>query len=219
MKHVAIFDLDGTLVDTPRAIVDTFVATFESLGEAARDAADIRATIGRPLEQAFAMLLGIPSEDARVGACVGQYQVLFREVILPRAETLVFPGVVTGLTALRNRQITLAVATNKFYSSAEALLKAANLWDYFSVVVGADQVCRPKPHPESGYIIMQRLDIPADRAVMVGDTTHDLLMVKAAGMRSVAVTYGIHDRQQLQLADPTWVAESFDEAVTAIVSS
>jgi phosphoglycolate phosphatase len=216
MNNVAIFDLDGTLVDTPRAIVATFTATFAHMGAQACDAAEIRATIGLPLEKAFSKLLGVALDDDRVAQGVRQYQLLFKEIVLPRAEELIFPGVADGLSTLTDQGFTLAVATSKFYASADALLKAAGLRDRFSVLVGADQVTQPKPDPESGYLIMRKLGVPAERVVMVGDTTHDLLMAKAAGMRSVALTYGVHSRQQLQEADPTWIADTFDDAVRVI---
>lgn len=216
MNNVAIFDLDGTLVDTPRAIVDTFTATFAYMGVPACEAADIRATIGLPLEKAFSQLMGVPLDDDKVTLSVRQYQFFFKEIVLPKAEELIFPGVVDGLSTLRDQGFILTVATSKFYASADALLKAAGLRDKFSVLIGADQVSQPKPHPESGYVIMQKLGIPAERAVMVGDTTHDLLMAKAAGMRSVAVTYGVHSLRQLQSVEPTWIARTFDDAVRVI---
>jgi phosphoglycolate phosphatase len=216
MTHVAIFDLDGTLVDTPRAIVETFTATFASMRVEACDAAAIRATIGLPLERAFGNLLTVASDDALVARAVAQYQVLFRELILPRAAALVFPGVAEGLATLRDQGFALAVATSKFYSSAHALLEAAGLRDHFGVVVGADQVTHPKPHPEMGRVVMRRLGIPAQRAVMVGDTTHDLLMAKAAGMRSIAVTYGVHGVRELRSVDPTWIADTFDEVLSCV---
>lgn len=216
MTNVAIFDLDGTLVDSPRAIVETFTAAFASMDVEPRAAAAVRATIGLPLEQAFSKLLDVPLDDAQVARGVKQYQLLFREIILPRASQLVFPGVAQGLTTLRDQGIALAIATSKFYKSAHALLEAAALRDYFAVVVGADQVRNPKPHPEAGQLIMGRLDTSAERAVMVGDTTHDLLMAKAAGMRSVAVTYGIHSVAELTEAEPTWIADTFAGAVQYI---
>jgi hypothetical protein len=96
MTRVAMFDLDGTLVDSPRAIVETFAAAFEAMGVAPRAAEDVRATIGLPLEQAFATLLGVARDDARVTEGVARYQEAFRTVILPRARSLVFPGVEEG---------------------------------------------------------------------------------------------------------------------------
>jgi len=147
---------------------------------------------------------------------VWHYQVSFRELILPRARELIFPEVKDGLTTLRDEGFSLAVATSKFYASADALLTAAGLRDLFSVVVGADQVTQPKPHPEMGQVIMRKLGGSAERAIMVGDTTHDLLMAKAAGMRSVAVTYGVHSAQELKSAEPTWIADTFDDVLTCL---
>jgi phosphoglycolate phosphatase len=216
MTYLVIFDLDGTLVDTPRAIVEAFTATFVSMAVDAPDAAAIRVTIGLPLERAFSTLLGVPPEDDKVTLGVKQYQVLFRELILPQATTLVFPGVAAGLAALRGQGFTLAVATSKFYTSADALLKAAGLRDHFSMVVGADQVTHAKPHPEMGQLIIRELGVPPACAMMVGDTTHDLLMAAAIGIRSVAVTYGVHSVQELRSSNPTWLADTFDEVLTHV---
>jgi len=211
-----IFDLDGTLLDTPRAIVETFTAVFAAMGVPARDAAAIRATIGLPLEQAFSKLMGVALDDDRVAHGIKHYQVLFKELVLPRASSLIFPGVAEGLTALRSQGVSLAVATSKFYASADALLKAAGLRDHFTVVIGADQVTEPKPSPEMGLLIMDKLGVLAERAVMVGDTTHDLVMAKAAGMRSVAVTYGVHSVQELKSSEPTWIADTFGDVMSCV---
>lgn len=216
MTHLVAFDLDGTLVDTPTGIVRAFTAAFAAMGAPAGDPAAIRATIGLPLEQAFVSLLGIAPDDARVAEGVRQYQAAFRELVLPLAAELVFPGVATGLDALRDSGFTLAVATSKFSASAEALLQAAGLREAFAMVVGADQVTHPKPHPETGQVILRTLGFAADRAFMVGDTTHDLLMAQAAGMRSIAVTYGVHSVEQLTTADPTWLADTFEDVITCV---
>ncbi|MBW4597761.1 MAG: HAD family hydrolase [Brasilonema angustatum HA4187-MV1] len=216
MKNSVIFDLDGTLIDTPRAIVETFAATFVSIGAPVCEAKDIRATIGLPLEQAFSKLIGVPLNNNLVSQGVQQYLVLFKELILPKAEELIFPGVKDGLTAFLDQGFLLAVATSKFQASAEALLQAAGLHGYFSIVVGADQVAQPKPNPESGYLIMEKLGVQAEQTVMVGDTTHDMLMAKAAGINSLAVTYGVHNLEKLKSSYPTWIVDTFDDVVATI---
>ena len=210
MKSAVVFDLDGTLIDTPRGIVESFTAALISMNVAVSDPAAIRATIGLPLEQAFANLLGVDKADDQVGLGIKQYQICFKEIVLPKAQELIFPGVVEGLALLKAQGFILAVATSKFYASAEALLKAAGLWDYFHLVIGADQVTHPKPHPEMGELVMRKLGILAENTVMVGDTTHDILMAKGANIRSIAVTYGVHDLEKLQSAEPTWIVDSFD---------
>jgi phosphoglycolate phosphatase len=219
MSAVAVFDLDGTLIDTPRGIVDTFTAAFAAMGLDTPDPAEVRATIGLPLEQAFGKLMGVTPDDERVAEGIRQYQRKFRDIVLPRAVELLFPGVADGLAALRDQGMPLAVATSKFYASADALLTAAALRDLFDVVVGADQVTRPKPHPESGQMVLRELGVPAERAVMVGDTTHDLLMARACGMRSIAVTYGVHSVHELRTADPTWLVDTFDDVLVRLTAA
>ncbi|NBE93220.1 HAD family hydrolase [Nonomuraea sp. KC401] len=216
MSHLTVFDLDGTLVDTPRAIVETFTGAFGALGVAAPGPAVIRATIGLPLERAFGDLLAAAPDGELVAQGIRHYQHLFKEIILPRAGELVFPGVAEGLDMLRARGGTLAVATSKFHASADALLRAAGLRDRFALVVGADQVSRPKPDPESGLLVLRTLGVHARHAVMVGDTAHDVHMANAAGMRSIAVTYGVHGADELALAGPTWIAGTFAEVVALL---
>jgi phosphoglycolate phosphatase len=218
MTYVVVFDLDGTLVDTPSAIVETFTAAFAAMGVPYPDVSAIRATIGLPLEQAFAKLMGVSVDDAAVAYGVRHYQVFFKKLILPKAEKLLFPGVANGLSALREQRFTLAVATSKFYASADALLTAAGLRDRFAMVVGADQVRWPKPHPEMCQRIIRECGVSAEHAVIVGDTTHDLLMAKAAGIRSIAVTYGVHSTPELKSADPTWLADNFNDVLECIQS-
>jgi len=216
MKTALIFDLDGTLIDTPQGIVDTFIATLESMNVTIPEHVDIRATIGMPLEKAFTRFLGQDADEELVKFAVGQYQILFKYIVLPRAVELTFAGVEDGLIALKKQGYVLAVATSKVYKSAEALLKAARLYEHFDLVVGADQVTNPKPHPEMGHLVMRLLDVTPDQSIMVGDTTHDLFMASDAGMRSIAVTYGIHDLATLEAAKPTWIRDSFEEVVHCI---
>lgn len=215
-RPVVLFDLDGTLLDTPAGIVQAFTTALADMSAGPVDPLTIRATIGLPLPVAFSMLLDVPVEDLLVRIAVEHYQQCFRQVVLPEAAGLVFPGVAGGLVRLREAGYLLAVATSKSYASAEAVLVAAGLRELFDEVLGADQVDSPKPHPEMALVLLDRLGgRPAD-AVMVGDTSHDLAMARAAGLRSVAVTYGIHSVAELLAAKPTWLADSFDEVLQHI---
>jgi phosphoglycolate phosphatase len=110
----------------------------------------------------------------------------------------------------------LSIATNKFYQSAHDILTAAGLRSYFSLVLGADQVTRPKPDPEAGNLSLQKMNVSPENSIMVGDTTLDIYMAKSAGMRSIAVTYGIHSLQELKSSEPTWIADNFMEVISVI---
>lgn len=216
MISAIFFDLDGTLIDTPRGIVGTFSEVFKSIGKTGINPTSIRSTIGLPLEKAFGKLLEIEPPDERIADAIRRYQEFFKEIVLPKAKQLIFPGVQEGLTQLKKHEFRLCVATSKFFTSAEALLKAADLWDCFEIVVGADQVTKPKPDPEMAFYLMKKLNVMPENSIMVGDTTHDLIMARDANIRSIAVTYGIHDIKTLEAASPTWIAGNFSEVVNSL---
>jgi phosphoglycolate phosphatase len=216
MKKIILFDLDGTLFDTPRAVVETFSETFRTMGYKANTPEEIRSTIGMPLEKAFSQLMGLPINNALVSEAMKQYQLIFRKIILPRASDLLFPNVFSGLNNLYEQNFCMAVVTNKFYRSADDLLTAAGIRHLFSLVVGADQVEKQKPDPEPGELVLKIFNAHANQAVMIGDTTHDIHMANAIGMKSIAVTFGIHSVQELKSAEPTWFADTFNGVVEHI---
>lgn len=213
-----IFDLDGTLVDSPQGIVKAFLAVFKVMNKDGVDAAAVRATIGMPLAKAFGDLLTLSPDHPDVLVAMEQYQMLFREIVLPDAKSLIFPDVEEGLKSIKSRGIPMAVATNKAHKNAKALLKAVGLFDYFDVVVGSDQVTNQKPHPEMGFLVMNKLGITAEDAIMVGDTTHDMLMGKDSGMHTIAVTYGIHDANVLKVVEPHKIVDNFKAVLLHIDS-
>lgn len=218
-QQLLIFDLDGTLFDTPSAIVEVFSAVFSSSGRPVPPPDSIRSTVGLPLVKAFAMLTGESEDSEQVTEYVSRYLAYFRSLILPKAVDLVYPGVAAGLSLLRTNRITLTVATNKFQASAEAILEASAMLPLFAVVLGADQVDNPKPHPEVVERILRQTGADRQSTLMIGDTTHDVEMAKAAGIRSIAVTYGVHNREQLMMAKPTHLAASFQDVLRIIAEN
>lgn len=213
MKPVVIFDLDGTLIDTPRGIVEAFYAALKSLDVAFNDTSTSIVDIELLLVSGN---LDINIMDAQALHAIKLYQKLFKDIVLPKAKELVFPGVERGLASLQSQGFTLAIATSKIYNSAEALLKAANLWRYFSLVVGSNQVTRQKPHQEMALLILNTLGALPENAIMIGDTPQDIKMAKNAGMHSIAVTYGVHDKRKLKSYKPTWVVDTFEGVMDCI---
>jgi len=211
--EAAIFDLDGTLVDTPKVIVATALEALRGRPRALPEPQAIRATIGLPLTVAFARLLGLSEGSPEVEEVVQEYRRLWRANVVPRSADLLYPGVAEGLQLLRDLGLRLGVATSKIRSGAVAQLEAAGIGRHFDVIAGYDSVELPKPDPQMALHVLERLaSAPAD-AVMVGDTTHDLLMAHGAGLRAIAVTYGAHDEATLRTESPDWVAGDFTEVV------
>jgi len=216
--EAVIFDLDGTLVDTPYVIVQTALSALAEKGCKGPTADAIRATIGLPLTVAFSGLLGLPEHSDDVQGCVAEYRRLWRERVVPRSKEFLYPGVAEGVAELHRSGLRLGVATSKAQAGAIAQLEAAGIAPYFEVVAGYDAVARPKPEPDLALHVLERLGKRADAAVLVGDTTHDLLMARAAGLRAVAVTYGAQSEEMLRGADPPFLARDFREVLSILNS-
>lgn len=218
LKPVIMFDLDGTLFDTERAIIEAFHAAFSSLNYPHLPTPkDIKATIGLPLEKAFSILVGQPKNSGAVTQLCQEYQQQFKLTLLPKAESLLFPGVISGLAKLKQQNYSLSVTTNKFARSANSLLEAAGIAHFFDIVVCADEVTAKKPAPESGNKILSYYGVTPTDALMVGDTTHDILMANNLGSDTIAVNYGIHSEHELCTASPKWIVSNFDDVVNTAI--
>lgn len=213
MLRAVIFDLDGTLIDTPAAIVQT---TREAARMPHADETLIRANIGLPLEAALASVLGRGAGTAEVTEATDRYRDLWRTQVAPRLPGLVYPGVLEGLRALRERGLRLGVATGKAQVGADRSVDEAGLRPWLDVVAGHDRVERPKPNPDLALLVLRELDVAASEAVVVGDSALDIAMARAAGLRSIAVTYGAQSEADLVAAEPTWLARSFEQVVAAL---
>ncbi len=121
-----------------------------------------------------------------------------------------FDGVVDLFRTLQARQVKLAVATGKSRSGLDRVLVSTGLGRYFDITRCADET-RGKPDPTMLFEIMTQLNLEPERVLMVGDTTHDILMAVNAGVDSMAVTYGAHDIPTLESAEPTVMVTSVPE--------
>lgn len=218
MTLAAIFDLDGTLIDTPNAIVQMMQDALAQMGRPPVDNDRIRRMIGLPLEQGAAFVLDTREDDPETSELVRLYRRQFQDWMVPQSSRLIYPDVKEGLHRLRGAGISIGLATSKYQSSAEAVLTSAGLLSCFDFVAGADSVTRPKPDAEMALLVATQLGCAPERCVVIGDTVHDLGMGREAGMRTLAVTYGVGTQADLIDASPDWTANSFD-AVTAILIS
>lgn len=117
----------------------------------------------------------------------------------------VYPGIAAMLGAVRERGLAVAVVTSKLGRGAEAELTGAGLAVHIDTVVGAEHVERPKPDAEPLRLALQRLGAAAGDALMVGDTSADMLGARAAGVTAVAALWGSQDVPGLLSATPDHV--------------
>jgi len=211
MLRAVLLDLDGTLVDTPQAIVDVTQSTLAALGLPPAEPQRIRDGIGLALPIALAELIGTGPLGA--AEAVEIYRTLWRAHVTPRIPQLLYPGVREGLAELKAAGLRLAVVTGKAQEGADATVAAAGFTGVIDVVLGYTSVPNPKPAPDLALRALEELAVAPAAAVLAGDSTLDLEMASRAGVRSIAVTYGAQPEPALRAAAPTWVAHSFQQVV------
>ena len=210
MYSCAIFDFDGTLADTNAGIVATFRKTTEVLGIPCPTDDEITATIGLPLKQNF--LVAIPGiEESLADECVVTYRRLFDEIAIPVIS--LFPRVRETLEALRRRGVRLFIATSRSRRSLSMICTRQGILDYFEGLYTADDVTRHKPAPDIVELILANAGLPAADALVIGDTTFDLMMGHAAGCPACGVTYGNHSRARLLESDPEYLVDCISEVL------
>jgi phosphoglycolate phosphatase len=193
---LVILDCDGTLVDSAGHIAAVFNQAIVSLGYAPLPAERIARIIGLSFDDALQHLLPESAADERA-RIIHTYRA--RYAVDGAGRDPLFAGVREFLEAVRREGRLMAMATGKSRAGALRVIAEHRLTDYFAAIRTGD-VCRPKPHPEMLWQILDETGLSADRAVMVGDTTFDVEMARAAGIRAVGVGWGAHEADELSAA-------------------
>lgn len=191
-----VFDWDGTLMDSAGAIVDAIVAACHDLDLPVPTEARARHVIGLGLQDALAH--AVPDlPEHHYPRMVERYRHHF---LSTDHELSLFPGAFDMIEWLANQGRMLAVATGKSRKGLDRALAHTGLGPFFHSTRCADE-CFSKPHPAMLEEIMAELGVAPTRALMVGDTTHDLNMARNAGVAGLAVSFGAHPRAELEAAE------------------
>ena len=201
-----VFDWDGTLMDSAACIAASIQGACRDLGFAVPSERDARYVIGLGLNDALAHVLpGVPPDQyPRV---VERYRHHFLQ---GDGGTALFSGAAEMLDALRNSGHLLAVATGKSRRGLDRALAATGLATHFHATRCADEGFS-KPHPGMLHRLLEALDVAPERALMIGDTTHDMQMARAAGMDRLAVAHGAHEARELLEYEPLACVQDCDE--------
>jgi len=197
-----LFDLDGTLIDSVRLILDSYHHTLAAHGLPPRSDEEWLRGVGTPLTAQFAEW----KDQGMLEALVATY----REYNLAHHDRMVtvYPGVVAAVKAVRRAGCATGLVTSKNRMGALRGLAVARLEPMMDVLVCADEVTNPKPHPEPVEKALSLLRAPAATAVYVGDSIHDMVSGRAAGVRTAAALWGPFGREHLEGATPHYWLES-----------
>jgi phosphoglycolate phosphatase len=189
---LVIFDWDGTLMDSTRTIARSLQSACRDLGIAVPSQSEALFVIGLNLDDTFARVA--PGLDKAGRA---QLSERYRHHFLAgESEIPLYEGVPEMLSDLHTRGRRLAVATGKARRGLERALDATGLRRWFEATRCADEGFA-KPHPGMLLMLLELTGVERRRALMVGDTTHDLELAANAGVDAIAVSYGAHDEELL----------------------
>lgn len=216
--RLVIFDVDGTLVDSQAEIIGAMAEAFAAEGLAAPTREVVLSIVGLSLPESFRVLCPDGDASTRERLTAG-YRAAFRDhatADLQRKSPL-FPGAREAILRLHAQDHTvLAVATGKSKRGLDRLLDQHALQELF-VSRQTSDLHPSKPNPAMILAALAEAGVPASRAVMVGDTTYDMDMARAAGVATIGVSWGYHPADSLR-ADrmiPTFAA--LDAAIDDLI--
>ena len=206
---LVIFDFDGTLGDTRQNIVTTMQMTIKELHLPERQEAECASTIGLPLAGCFQTLFPDAGDDL-IARCAETYRRIFNEN-LQTIHPQPFPHVVETLSVLHQQGFKLAIASSRSHNSLVELTQNMCIADYFSYLIGADDVKEAKPQPEPVIKTLSAIQTSAQETLVVGDMAVDILMGANAGTKTCGVTWGNGTKEELQKAGADYIIDSMEE--------
>lgn len=202
--RLAIFDWDGTLMDSVGRIVACVQGAARDCGEPVPTALQTHQIIGLSLEVGIPRLFGLGQGSERASALIARYRHHYLHDDTPSP---LFAGASELLHHWREQGIALAVATGKSRRGLDRVLDETGLRPLFAATRGADEA-NSKPDPLMLTQILAELGLQPEQAVMIGDSIHDLAMAQALAMPRIGVTWGVHDRARLAGHDPVAIVDT-----------
>jgi pyrophosphatase PpaX len=207
MRFSAIlFDLDGTLIDSTKLIVDSYHHTMQVHRGRAFPDSDWIAGLGTPLRVQFRRFTSDEDEVQRMIAT-------YREWNLAHHDTMVrgFPGAVETVRDLKARGAKLAIVTSKNRHGVERGLALCSFDGLFDVIVTSDDLEASKPDPAPVRTALAALGVGPATALLVGDSPHDIAAGRDAGTKTAACLWGPFERDRLAAEHPDYYLHSFQE--------
>ncbi|MBM3518040.1 MAG: HAD-IA family hydrolase [Alphaproteobacteria bacterium] len=214
---LVVFDCDGTLVDSAHLIVAAMRSALAQCGITEVGGEAVRRIIGLSLNEAVGALLPATMEAAR-DVAVSHYRDAYRALAArPDLRPPLFPGVRAMLETLAAGDCLLGIATGKSAQGMRRTLQEHDLGHLFATVRTADDG-PGKPHPTMLRRAMDEAGVEPAETVLIGDTTFDVTMARAAGATAVGVAWGYHPATELAAAGALHIVQSCAEVAPLVLA-
>lgn len=207
MKKAFLFDIDGTIIDSSDFV---FTAVEYTLREHKLSVSEekLRRALGKSLVEFYKFLF--PDKDYKLFTKTHHD---FQQDKFYLGKT--FKGVKKTLKKLKSEGFLLAAISNRARESLIKSLKVSKIFDYFDVIISADDIENPKPHKDHPLKALKILKVESKNAMIVGDTENDILAGKNAGIKTVGVTYGWIGKE-IKNHNPDFVIDNISELLKII---
>ncbi|WP_404395319.1 phosphoglycolate phosphatase [Stutzerimonas chloritidismutans] len=217
LPRLVMFDLDGTLMDSVPDLAAAVDKMLMLLGREPAGIARVRDWVGNGSRVLVRRALaGQLDHDGVADELAGEALALFMQAYAGGHElTTLYPGVRECLDWLREREVKLAIITNKPAQFIEPLLEEKGLAGYFQWLVGGDTLPQQKPDPAALFWVMDNAGVAPGESLFVGDSRNDVRAAKAATVRCVALTYGYNHGEPIADEHPALVLDDLRELVAS----
>lgn len=211
------FDLDGTLVDSAPGLAAAIDLALAEMGLPQAGEARVGTWIGNGADVLVQRALRWAEVDATPEHCL-QLRERFDHFYAQTVDSgsRLFPQVKETLARLATQGYPMALVTNKPTPCVAPLLTSLGIIDYFSLIIGGDDVVEKKPHPAPLYLVLGKLGVRANELLFVGDSRNDIQAAQGAGCPSAALTYGYNYGEEIALSHPDRVLEHFADLLPAL---
>ena len=189
---IILFDLDGTLIDSTEAILESFHHTFDVHNYIHANDEDIKALIGYPLD---IMYRSLKVNESDIWNFVATYKEYYRKISTKKTYLFDFAR---EAIELASEFATLGIVTTKTGKYSKVLMQHFELMDYFEVLIGREDVTNPKPHAEPILKALDKINYNKEEVWMIGDTKLDLICAKNASVNSIGVLSGYDNRETIK---------------------
>ena len=208
IKNILI-DLDGTLTDPKVGITTSARYGLEKIGHPISDEINIDWIIGPPLKASLAKILNVEADHVLAEQALMGYRERF--AVKGLYENHVFEGVAETLAELKRRGYRLFVATAKPTVYAKQILEHFDLAQYFTDIYGSELNGERTNKAELIQYILEQQKLQADQCLMVGDREHDIFGARHNGIDTIAVSYGYGSQEELEVAQPKYKIDRFNQ--------
>ena len=206
-----MLDFDGTIARTIPAILHASEKMLGMHGYGV-DPEQVERNFGLALPEAFRCFSNDPNiDDETMEQMIVEFNTIYKNECEPLIE--LFDGVTETLDTLKKSGVTLLIVSNNIRSVLDRLTARLNIAQYFDGIVCADDVVNAKPAPDIALLALERYNVKANEALVVGDSTYDMDMGRGAECDLCGVSFGSHTPEMLRATGAKYVIDHFSELV------